>query len=133
MNAGTDQKWTGLHLAAKEQNTGVVRVLLENKADGALRDSYGATALHYAVQLADLAHFNALHSSPRCVVKTADKKGVGTLNAWEKILHQCRILRQLLSSAACDELGVYKAGLVFPHQIFLCTLLRHPSSHIAHN
>lgn len=76
VNAGTDQKWTCLHLAAKEQNTGVVRVLLENNADGALRDSYGATALHYAVQLADLAHFNALHSSPRCVVKTTDKKGV---------------------------------------------------------
>lgn len=76
VNAGTDQKWTCLHLAAKEQNTGVVRVLLENNADGALRDSYGATALHYAVQLADLAHFQALHSSPRCVVKTPDKKGV---------------------------------------------------------
>ena len=84
VNAGTDQKWTGLHLAAKEQNTGVVRVLLENNADGALRDNYGATALHYAVQLADLAHFNALHSSPRCVVKTADKKGVCTLNAWQE-------------------------------------------------
>ena len=76
MNAGTDQKWTSLHLAAKEQNTGVVRVLLENNADGALKDSYGATALHYAVQLADLAHFNALHSQPHCVVKTPDKKGM---------------------------------------------------------
>ena len=75
VNAGTDQKWTCLHLAAKEQNTGVVRVLLENNADGALRDTYGATALHYAVQLADLAHFQALHTSPRCVVKTPDKKG----------------------------------------------------------
>ena len=76
VNAGTDQKWTSLHLAAKEQNTGVVRVLLENNADGALRDSYGATALHYAVQLADLDHFNALHSQPDCVVKTPDKKGI---------------------------------------------------------
>lgn len=75
VNAGTDQKWTCLHLAAKEQNTGVVRVLLENKADGALRDSYGATPLHYAVQLADLPHFHALHSSPHCVVKSPDKKG----------------------------------------------------------
>ena len=76
VNAGTDQKWTSLHLAAKEQNTGVVRVLLDNNADGALKDSYGATALHYAVQLADLAHFNALHSQPHCVVKTPDKKGM---------------------------------------------------------
>ncbi len=75
MNAGTDQKWTSLHLAAKEQNTGVVRVLLDNDADGALKDSYGATPLHYAVQLADLNHFNALHSVPRCIVKGPDKKG----------------------------------------------------------
>lgn len=75
VNAGTDQKWTSLHLAAKEQNTGVVRVLLDNDADGALKDSYGATPLHYAVQLADLNHFNALHSVPRCIVKGPDKKG----------------------------------------------------------
>ena len=75
VNAGTDQKWTSLHLAAKEQNTGVVRVLLDHNADGALKDSYGATPLHYAVQLADLSHFNALHASPCCIVKGPDKKG----------------------------------------------------------
>ncbi|KAL0029838.1 hypothetical protein WJX77_003070 [Trebouxia sp. C0004] len=80
VNAGTDQKWTSLHLAAKEQNTGVVRVLLDNDADGALKDSYGATPLHYAVQLADLNHFNALHSAPRCIVKGPDKKGYTVLH-----------------------------------------------------
>ncbi|KAL0018494.1 hypothetical protein WJX79_003679 [Trebouxia sp. C0005] len=80
VNAGTDQKWTSLHLAAKEQNTGVVRVLLDNDADGALKDSYGATPLHYAVQLADLNHFNALHSVPRCIVKGPDKKGYTVLH-----------------------------------------------------
>lgn len=123
VNAGTDQKWTGLHLAAKEQNTGVVQVLLDNKADGALRDSYGATALHYAVQLADLAHFNALHSSPRCVVKTADKKGVCVhcLHG-RKTLCQCHvscfkktlnIVPKHYSFAGGHEIGVCKAGLVF--------------------
>ena len=90
VNAGTDQKWTSLHLAAKEQNTGVVRVLLDSNADGALKDNYGATPLHYAVQLGDLAHFNALHTSPRCVVKAPDKKGTslsaGAVCCWATIL-----------------------------------------------
>jgi len=93
VNAGTDQKWTSLHLAAKEQNTGVVRVLLDNDADGALKDSYGATPLHYAVQLADLNHFNALHSVPRCIVKGPDKKGA--------VPNLLRLLRCLHDSDQC--------------------------------
>lgn len=75
VNVATDQQWTSLHLAAKEQNTHVMGVLLANQADGALKDCYGATPLHYAVQLADANHFNTLHSSPRCVVKTPDSRG----------------------------------------------------------
>ena len=75
VNVATDQEWTSLHLAAKEQNTQVMGVLLANAADGALTDCYGATPLHYAVQLADATHFNTLHSSPRCVVKTPDSRG----------------------------------------------------------
>lgn len=75
VNVATDQEWTSLHLAAKEQNTHVMGVLLANSADGALTDCYGATPLHYAVQLADSDHFKTLHSSPGCVVKTPDSRG----------------------------------------------------------
>ena len=75
VNVATDQDRTSLHLAAKEQNTHVMGVLLANSADGALTDCYGATPLHYAVQLADSDHFKTLHSSPGCVVKTPDSRG----------------------------------------------------------
>ena len=75
VNVATDQEWTSLHLAAKEQNTFVMGLLLANSADGSLTDCYGATPLHYAVQLADFKHFDTLHRHPQCVVKAPDSRG----------------------------------------------------------
>ena len=98
VNVATDQEWTSLHLAAKEQNSQVMGVLLANAADGALTDCYGATPLHYAVQLADANHFNTLHSSPRCVVKTPDSRGELALSLYHhKLSLSCRLLWGVLA------------------------------------
>lgn len=107
MNVATDQEWTSLHLAAKEQNSQVMGVLLANAADGALTDCYGATPLHYAVQLADANHFNTLHSTPRCVVKTPDSRGELALSF---NYHQPQ-LERTCCLLLWGVLGLYKGSL----------------------
>lgn len=76
LDSQSQEGWTPLHLATKQQQLQVVECLLKAGANAGLTDSNGCTPLHYAVQLADMALFNQLY--PHAAVwgaKQKDAKG----------------------------------------------------------
>ena len=54
VNCLTSKKWTPLHLATFNNQTGVAKYLLRNGADHSLRDRFDKTALHYAAEEGNL-------------------------------------------------------------------------------